>query len=65
MKILTQEQTDEILKRVMANEIMAMEYIHNEDVTSQMIDNNLEIIKLVGGIKGLVKIINTMENYIK
>lgn len=65
MKILTRKQVDEILKRVVANEIMAMEYIHNKDVISQTVDNNLEIIKLVGGIKGLGKVINTLENYIK
>ena len=61
MKILSKKDVDEILKRITANEIICAEGLNNEDALVQMIDNNSEIAYLVCGIKGMIKIQNTLR----
>ena len=61
MKILRKKDVDEILKRITANEIICAEYLHDADALTQMVENNAEISYLVGGIKGMIKIQNTLK----
>ena len=61
MKILTKKQVDEILKRITANEIICVEYMKDIDAQTHLIENNAEIAYLVGGIKGMNKIQNTIK----
>lgn len=68
MKILTNKQVDEILKRITANEISAIEYAKdiseytkNIEIYEHFIKNNAEIAFLVGGIRGMNKILNTIK----
>ena len=61
MKILSKKDVDEILKRITANEIICAEYLNNADALVQMVDNNMEIAYLVGNLKGMLKIQNTLK----
>lgn len=63
MKILTKKQVDEILKRITANEIITIECFKDKDINAhtQMIENDADIIYLVGGIKGIIKVQNTLK----
>ena len=61
MKILTNKQVDEILKRITANEIIAIEYLKDIDAHTQLIENNADIAHMVGGTKGMDKIQNTLK----
>jgi hypothetical protein len=61
MKILSKKNVDEILKRITANEIICAEYLNDADALTQMVENNAEISYLVGGIKGMIKIQNTLK----
>ena len=61
MKILTKKQVSEILKRITANEIICVEYMKDIDAHTHLIENNAEIAYLVGGIKGMNKIQNTLK----
>ena len=61
MKILTTKQVDEILKRITANEIIAIEYLKDIDAHTQLIENNADIAYMVGGTKGMDKIQNTLK----
>ena len=61
MKILTKKQVDEILKRITANEIIGIEHVKDIDAHTHLAENNAEIAYLVGGIKGLNKIQNTLK----
>ena len=61
MKILTNKQVDEILKRITANEIIAIEYLKDIDAHTQLIENNADIAYMVGGTKGMDKIQNTLK----
>ena len=61
MKILTTKQVSEILKRITANEIICVEYMKDIDAQTHLAENNAEIAYLVGGIKGMKKIRNTLK----
>jgi hypothetical protein len=61
MRILSEKDVDEILKRITANEIICAEYLKDEDALTHMVDNNMEIAYLVGGLKGMFKIHNTIK----
>ena len=61
MKILSKKDVDEILKRITANEIICAECLNDEDALAHMVDNNMEIAYLVGGLKGMLKIQNTIK----
>ena len=61
MKLLTKKQVSEILKRITANEIICVEYMKDIDAHTHLIENNAEIAYLVGGIKGMNKIQNTLK----
>ena len=61
MKILTKKKADEILKRIIANEIIGIEYIDNIDAYTKLSKNNANIAFEVGGIKGMVKVQNTLK----
>lgn len=61
MKILTKKKVDEILKRIIANEIISIETPMDIDKRTCMAENNAEIVYMVGGIKGINKVINTIN----
>ena len=61
MRILSKKDVDEILKRITANEIICAEYLNDADALAHMVDNNMEIAYLVGDIKGMIKIQNTLK----
>ena len=61
MKILTKKQVDEILKRITANEIIGIEHVKDIDAHTHLAENSAEIAYLVGGIKGMNKIQNTLK----
>ena len=61
MKIITKKKADEILKRITANEIIGIECIEDIEAHTKFIENNANIVFEVGGIKGLVKVLNTSE----
>ena len=61
MRILTKKQVDEILKRITANEIINIECIDNSEASTQLTENNCDIAFLVGGIKGMCRVQNTLK----
>ena len=60
MKILTKKKVDEILKRIVANEIIAIESIEDIKAYDKVAENNAEMAFLVGGIKGMNKVRDTL-----
>jgi len=60
MKILTKKKVDEILKRITANEIIAIESIEDINAYDKVAENNAEMAFLVGGFKGMNKIRDTL-----
>ena len=64
MKILTRKKQDEIIKRLAANEIIAIPYLEPESF-EKYIDNSANIVYDIGGIKGLSKVSNTITNWSK
>ena len=66
MKILTKKKVDEILKRITANKIIAIKYITIPEANGVFSENSSEIAYLVGGIKGMCKVQNTIKSrYVK
>ena len=61
MRILTNKKIDEILKRITANEIIAIETPMDIDKHTYMVENNADIAYMVGGIKGMTKVQNTIK----
>ena len=64
MKILTRKKQDEILKRLAANEIIAISCLKHE-CFEKFIDNSANIVYDIGGIKGMNKVRNTITNWLK
>ena len=64
MKILTQKQVDEILKRITANEIICVKCVRDTEVFEKIIDNNAAITYIVGGFKGMDKVKSSVSDYI-
>lgn len=61
-KILTRKKCEEILKRITANEIIQIEYgSHDVEAETKATENRAEIAYIVGGIKGMNKIQNTLK----
>lgn len=53
MKILSKKKCDEILKRIVANEIIQIEYgLRDIEAETKATENRAEIAFIVGGIKG-------------
>lgn len=63
MKILTNKQCDEIVKRICANEIIQMECSVFDDVEAEtkMVENREEIAYIIGGSKGMNKVRATIN----
>ena len=61
MKILSKKKVDEILKRITANEIIGIECIKDVEASAKLSENNSEIAFLVGDIKGMYKVQNTLR----
>ena len=64
MKILTRKKQDEILKRLTANEIIAMQCLEIR-CYEKFIDNSANIVYDIGGIKGMNKVRNTITNWLE
>lgn len=64
MKILTKKKQDKILKLLAANEIIAIKGL-GPKYFDCFGDNSMNVIYAIGGIKGLQKVINTIENRVK
>lgn len=62
MRILSKKKIDEILKRITANEIIATETPMDIDNRTYMLENNADIAYMVGGIKGMTKVQNTIKS---
>ena len=66
MKILTKNECDEILQRITANEIIQLEYgLHDIDAEMKATENRARIAAIVGGIKGVSKVKNTLAEIAK
>lgn len=64
MKILSKKKCDEILKRITANEIIAIECDNNDvEAQTKATENRAEIAFIVGGIRGMNKVQNTVKNW--
>lgn len=63
MKILSKKKCDEILKRITANEIIAIYSSDDIEAQEKAIENRAEIAFIVGGIKGMTKVQNTVKNW--
>lgn len=62
MKILSKKKCEEILKRITANEIIQIEYgLHDMEAETKATENGAEIAFIVGGIKGMNKVQNTLR----
>jgi hypothetical protein len=62
MKILSKKKCEEILKRITANEIIQIEYgLHDIEARTKATANRAEIAFIVGGIKGMNKVQNTVH----
>ena len=61
MKIITKKKADEILKRITANEIIGIEYMKDIESYAKFCENNAYIAFEVGGIKGIMKVQNTLN----
>lgn len=62
MKILSKKKCEEILKRITANEIIQVEYgLHDMEAETTATENRAEIACIVGGIKGMNKVQNTLR----
>lgn len=64
MKILTRKKQDEILKRLAANNIIAIPCLRPESF-EKFIDNSVNIVYDIGGIKGLNKVSNTITKWLE
>lgn len=63
MKILSKKKCDEILKRIAENEIIAIYSSDDIEAQTKAIENRAEIAFLVGGIKGMTKVQNTVKSW--
>lgn len=63
MKILTKKQKDEILLRIVANEIIAVTSIDEVEELKQHIENAFEMANIIGGIDGARKVQRSIEKY--
>ena len=63
MKIITKKKADEILKRIIANEIIGIEYIEDIDAHTKFSENNADIAFEIGGMEGMTKVQNTLKVY--
>lgn len=62
MKILSKKKCEEILKRITANEIIQAAYgLHDMEAETKATENRAEIAFIVGGIKGMNKVQNTLR----
>lgn len=62
MKILSKKKCEEILKRITANEIIQIESgLNDVDFITKATENRAEIAYIVGGVKGMNKIQNTLR----
>ena len=64
MKILTRKKQNEILKLLAANEIIAINSLNTEDFEI-FVDNSANTVYAIGGINGMQKVRNTVENWLK
>ena len=63
MKILTKNQQDELLLRIVANEIIATTSIDEMEELKQHIENAFEMATIIGGIDGAKKVQRSIEKY--
>ena len=63
MKIITKKKADEILKRIIANEIIGIEYIEDIEAHTKFSENNADIAFEIGGMEGMTKVQNTLKVY--
>lgn len=62
MKVLSKKKCDEILKRIVANEIIQIEHgLRDIEAETKATENRADIAYLVGGIKGMNKVQNTVH----
>jgi hypothetical protein len=64
MKILIKKKQDEILKRLTANAIMAHMLITDKEAFEKIVDNTVEISCEIGGLNGMMKVQNSVFNYL-
>ena len=64
MKILSKKECDEILKMILANEIIQAECGLNDiESETKATENRAIIAFMVGGVRGVNKVLNTAWNY--
>lgn len=63
MKILSKKKCDEILKRLTANEIIAIYSSDDIEAQTKATENRAEIAFIVGGIRGMNKVKNTVKSW--
>ena len=73
MKLLTTKQQNEILKRLIANHMIAQYALDNSDMDAQkycdstkcLIENTCDIAKFVGGMKATIAVHKEIERRMK
>ena len=73
MKLLTKKEQNEILKRLIANHIIAQYTLDNSDIDAQkycdstecLIKNTCDIANLVGGMKAILVVQKEIERRMK
>ena len=63
MKILTKKMQDELLLRIVANELIAVTSIDEGEELKQHIENAFEMAEIIGGIDGARKVQRSIEKY--
>lgn len=65
MKILSNKQKDELLKRVAACQIIANNYVDNIEAHTKITENLADIAIEIGGCEGATKVQGTVLKYCK
>lgn len=64
-RILFKKKQDEILKRVTACQIIAIEHISNPEAYEQITENLADIAIGIGGAEGGNRVLSTIHKYMK
>lgn len=65
MKLLFRKEQDEILKRIIACQIICGKYVEDIESFVKMTENLSKISLIIGGESGTAKVNMTLDNYYK
>lgn len=64
MKILTKKQQEELLKKIAACQITAINFIDDGEAFTKMTENLSDLAYEIGGPNGCDKVTNTVHKYV-